>query len=100
MKLTYKNDQQLVNDAARLIIENHLHWSNSNESSPSKGQENVRGQVFEAYRKAQYSIEEWSAMSDARKELEAILAGDLFEQAAQLADRKWEAAMTLLGIEQ
>ena len=99
-KLTYTNDQQIINDAAQMLIENHLHWSGSNEGMPSKDLNNVQGQVIYAYLEVSVTDEEWNDMDKVDQMLLREQANAFFKQAAQLADRKWEAAMTLLGIEQ
>ena len=97
MRLTCTDDQQIIADAAQKLIEAHLRWGNSNESEPSKGQENVRGEIYSAIIKRTGEADGWAGLDTG---LAWQMAERLFEQAAQLADRKWAAAMTLLGIEQ
>ena len=99
-KLAYINDQQIINDTAQLLIKNHLAWSGSHEKMPSRDNDNVRDQMVYAYLSAHFTTEEWNEMSESEQKLQEEMAHALFKQAAQLADRKWEAAMTLLGIEQ
>ena len=106
MKLTYINEQQIVGDAAQMLLEAHLRWSGSVEGIPSKDLDGVRGRVMDAYFEAKFSIRdyenmgEWEALSNEEQASERAKAELLFVKAAHLADRKWEAAMTLLGIEQ
>ena len=98
-KLTYTNDQQIISDAAQMLLEAHLHWSSSEDGMPSKDLDGVRGMVMSAYLEANFTEEEWEAMSSEERATERVEPYHLFKQAAQLADRKWQAAMTLLGIE-
>lgn len=98
-KLTYTNDQQIINDAAQMLIEAHLRWTNSGTEMPSKDLDYVRGSLSEAYLDAKFESGEWLTMSDAERDFQKAIAACLFKKAAQIADRKWQAAMTLLGIE-
>lgn len=101
MKLVYINDQQLLEDAVRALIESHLSWTGSNESFPSRDLGNVGPAMARAWVKAHYAAEEWRDLSEDRQRwVEETEILPLYKQAAKLADRKWEAAMTLLGIEQ
>lgn len=99
-ELTYINDQQFVNDAATMLIESHLRWSNSTDNLPSWDHDNVRGDMLLAHREAHYTKEEWRAMDELRRAEARLEVLPLYDEAALLADRKWMAAMTLLGIEQ
>ena len=99
--LTYTSEQQLINDAAQMLLINHLHWSNSNEGMPSDDRDGVMCEVKEAYLSYTFpNIEEWEALSSLEQRIEIDEAVCIFRQAAILADRKWEAAMLLIGIEQ
>lgn len=100
MTLDYINDQQIIRDAAQMLIETHLQWSGSGKEVPSRDLDNIYGGIRLAYRKANATAEEWLAMSDADRDSVIAHASLLFEKAALMADRKWLAAMTLLGIEQ
>ena len=42
-KLTYRNEDQLLDDAVKMLLERHLSWSGSNDSMPSRDIDNVRG---------------------------------------------------------
>lgn len=99
-KLTYIDDQQLINDAARKLIELHLHWSGSNEDLPSRDIGRVRSEALDAYREGVTTFDKWLEMDEAQRDALDACASLIFEKAATLADRKWLAAMTLLGIEQ
>lgn len=102
-KLTYINDQQIINDAAQMLIESHLRWSGSTEGKPSKDLDSVYGSVYSALMESEaYAM--WDEFSEDEKETtrcsNRIRAKVLFAEAAQIADSKWQAAMMLLGIEQ
>lgn len=94
-KLQYTNDQQIINDAAQLIIKGHLNMSRSDEEMPSRDFDNIAGLVIRAYLAANNTED----ASESEQQLLAAEAHHLAKQAKHLADRKWEAAMTLLGIE-
>lgn len=100
-KLTYTNDQQIINDAAQMLIESHLRWSGSTEGKPSRDCDSVYGMIYSALMD---STDSWESLSEDEKETtrcsNRIRAKVLFAEAAQIADSKWQAAMTLLGIEQ
>lgn len=98
-KLTYITDDQIINDAAQMLIEEHLRWSGSNEGTPSKDHSMIRGKFVDAYLHAHFTTEEWLEMTENEQTFQEEMASSLFKQAANIADRKWEAAMTLLGIE-
>ena len=100
MTLAYENDQQIINDAAQMLLEAHLILSGSNEGMPSKDLANIHRQTARAFIEADFTEEEWEALSEEEQMFKNAKANLLFAKAAQLADRKWEAAMTLLGIEQ
>lgn len=96
-KLTYTNDQQLINDAAQMLIENHLSWSGSDTEMPSRDLDGVRGLISDAYLEYHYTADEWEEASKEERMLAEAAAGNLYRSAKQLADQKWEAVMTLLG---
>lgn len=98
-KITYTNDQQLINDAAQMLLEEHLKWSGSNEGMPSRDRSHVEVLVLDAYLEGNYAIEEWEKMSIEEWGCVVAKVDLLHEKAKQLADKKWEAAMTILGIE-
>lgn len=98
-KLTYKNDEQLINDAVRMLIKKHLAWGGSDESMPSRDFENVRGSFFDARATADFTVDEWdTALSDEEREEYSNKVDRQFDKAAAEADRKWEAVKTLLDL--
>lgn len=96
-ELTYINDVQFVSDAAKLMIEAHLDWSGSCEDMPSRDRNNVKGAMVIAYLRA-FSDDEFEKMSDEDSPNNLTIVNRLFVDACNAADRKWEAAMTLLGM--
>ena len=97
-KLTYINDQQIVDDAAQMLLKSHLQWSGSAEKMPSRDLDNIGGAIWQAYIEANYTVEEWDALSNEEKMMENEEASLLCKKAKQLADQRWEAVITLLGI--
>ena len=97
-KLTYKNDEQLINDAVRMLIKKHLAWGGSDESMPSRDLDNVRGNFFDARATADFTVDEWDALTDEEREEYTNKVDRQFDKAAAEADRKWEAAKTLLDL--
>ena len=100
VSITYTDNQQIIEDAAQMLIENHLQWSGSQKGKPSRDIDNVQGQVFTAYAESKLTYDEWDELDEHDQQLFRDHADLLFEKAAHLADRKWEAFMTLLGFEQ
>lgn len=98
-KLTYTNDEQIINDAAQMLIERHLNWSNSLDSKPSANTVDVYGMMTGAILDAKYTYDEWCALAKSEQAHQECEIRAMFEKAAKLADRKWEAAMVLLGLE-
>ena len=97
-KLPYMNDQQIVNDAAQMLIEAHLQWSGSAEEMPSRDLDNIHGTIENAYLEANYTVEEWSNAGKEEQTLAKAEVHFLWKKAKQLADQRWEAVITLLGI--
>jgi len=98
MKLTYTDDEQIVADAAKMLIKAHLDWSGSDETMPSRDRGCVQGMMFSAYFEAKFTDDEFNAMSDEEKAFESAIIGGLYKEARIAADKKWEAAMTLLDL--
>ena len=96
--MKYINDEQIINDAAQMLIQKHLAWSGSDTECPSRDLDNVRGLVFQAYLKANFTPEEWNEKSEESKNLANAKVSVIYREARQLADRKWQAAMLLLGM--
>lgn len=103
-KLAYANDQQIIDDAAQMLIEDHLRWSGSDRGLPSKDRAHVRGYIYSILMENDASRDSWNDLSEEDKEdaraFNSDMAKLLFKEAAEIADRKWLAAMTLLGINQ
>ena len=98
-ELTYTNDEQIINDAAALMIKNHLSWSGSDKGIPSTDLGHVANMITDAYLAANYTIHEWMNASEEEQYIAEDNASVLYRKAMQLADKKWEAAMLLLGME-
>lgn len=97
-KLTYKNEDQLHHDAVKMLLERHLSWSGSDESMPSRDLDNVRGQFLHAHLDADFTCEEWKALSEDERELCAKYINAMFDVAAEEADYKWMAVKAMLGL--
>lgn len=95
-KLTYRNDDQIVSDAVKMLLKSHMSWSGSDEGLPSKDLDNVRGQFLEAYVDANFTYEEWDALSKEERDECVATAHIKFEVAAAEADLKWQAVMAML----
>ena len=97
-KLIYKNDEQLINDAVKMLIENHLAWSGSDKEMPSRDLGNVKENFMNAYWDDKFTADEWRAMTqDEHKEYFKLWASQ-FDKAAAEADRKWEAVKVMLDL--
>lgn len=97
-KLTYRNENQLHNDAVKMLLEKHLSWSGSNESMPSRDLDNVRGQFLYAHIDADFTDEEWDALSEEKREEYAKNINVRFDVAAAEADLKWTAVKVMLDL--
>ena len=98
-KLIYKDDEQLINDAVKMLIKNHLAWSGSDEEMPSRDLDNVRGRFFDARATADFTADEWdTALSDEEREEYENKVNRQFDKAAVEADRKWKAVKVMLDL--
>lgn len=98
-ELRYINDEQIVEDAAKLALNRHLQYSNSLDDNPSEMQNrNVRADIITAYINAIYTPEERCNLTDVRKNEIAAWTAFIADKALKLADKKWEAARMLLGL--
>lgn len=99
-ELTYTNDQQIINDAAQMLITAHFVRISGAEHTMSRYLESIHDSIYSALMESEAM---WDDFSDDEKETtrcsNRIRAKVLFAEAARIADRKWQAAMTLLGIE-
>lgn len=92
------NYEQLINNAVKALIKNHLAWSGSDASLPSRDESDVHVRFIDACIEGCYTVDEWSLMSeDEQKECFAYWDRK-FEGAAAEADRKWEAVKVILGL--
>ena len=97
-KLTYRNEDQLHNDAVKMLLERHLSWSGSNESMPSRDLDNVRAQFMYAHIDADFTEEEWYDLSEEKREEYAKSINVRFDVAAAEADLKWQAVKAMLDL--
>lgn len=97
-KLTYRNENQLSDDAVKMLLKKHLSWSGSDESMPSRDLDNVRGQFLYAHIDADFTYEEWDALSEEKRNEYAANINVMFEAAAAEADLKWQAVMAMLDL--
>lgn len=97
-KLTYKNEHQLCDDAVKMLLERHLSWSGSNESMPSRDLDNVRGQFLYAHIDADFTDEEWDALSEEGRKEYADIINAAFGVLADEADLKWAAVKVMLDL--
>lgn len=91
--------EQIINDAVKKLIKNHLEWSGSYNEIPSRDIVNVRGEFIGARLEEHYTVDEWEAMSDAEREKFLVKWNRIFDRfVAEEADRKWEAVKVILDI--
>lgn len=100
-KLTYTNDQQIINDVAQFILEEHLDWSGTLRRNPSEVHGIALNRIFDAYAESIIDPDEFDELDrDTRKEMRKSFESksrELYAQAQAIADKKWEAAKVLLG---
>lgn len=96
-KLTYTSDKQIINDAAKMLLKVHLEWSNSLDSMPHDKSSRVDGAMTNAIFSAKYTPEEWQALPEYEKVKQERKIQEMFGKAVEIADRKWKAAMAVLG---
>ena len=97
-KLTYRNEHQLFDDAVKMLLERHLSWSGSNESMPSRDLDNVRGQFLYAHVDADFTDEEWDALSEEGRKEYANIINAAFGAVAAEADLKWASVKVMLDL--
>lgn len=81
-----------------MLLRSHLSWSGSDENMPSKDLDNVRGQLVDACIDADFTYEEWNALSDEERKGYTVMVNLRFELAAAAADYKWQAVKALLDL--
>ena len=96
--LKFDSPKQLINDAVKMLIENHLAWSGSDKEMPSRDLGNVRGEFIDAWLDGCYTVDKWDLLSEDEHMARFAYWNDRFNEAAAEADRKWEAAKTLLDL--
>ena len=97
-KLIYKNEEQIINDAVKMLIKKHLAWSGSDEEMPSRDLDNVRGNFINACLEGCYTVDEWNALTDEERVEYLNKIDRKFDKAAADADRKWEAVKVMLDL--
>ena len=80
------------------VLERHLSWSGSNESMPSRDLDNVRGQFLYAHIDADFTVDEWDAISEEKRNEYAKSINVRFDVVAAEADIKWTGVKFMLGI--
>ena len=93
--MQYINEDQFINEVARMLIESHLDWSGSRITSPSRDKDGVWNEFESVY--INYAAEGHDGDVTAFIDDWKAEAEDLFREAATRADDKWAAAMVLLG---
>lgn len=96
--LKFDSPKQLINDAVKALIKNHLAWSGSDESMPSSDLGNVRGDFIDACLEGCYTVDEWDLMNEDEHEKSLAYLNRKFDDAAAEADRKWEAVKVMLDL--
>ncbi len=96
--LIYKNSKQLINDAVKALIKNHLEWSGSDKSMPSRDLGNVRGEFIDACLDGCYTVDKWDLLSEDEHMARFAYWDSRFNEAAAEADRKWEAVKVMLDL--
>lgn len=81
-----------------MIITTHLQYSNSLDDAPSSNADIVSTVYLNRCREDDFTIEEWDALTMDEKNEYAAKRFDEFYEAVPLADMKWQAARTLLGV--
>ena len=96
--LKFDSPKQLINDAVKALIKNHLAWSGSDESMPSRDLGNVRGEFIDACLEGSYTVDEWDLMNEDEHMKCFAYWDSKFNDAAAKADRKWEAVKVMLDL--
>ena len=92
------NYEQLINNAVKGLVRNHLAWSGSDKGMPSRDEGNVHGRFIDACLEGCYTVDEWDSMSEDEQEKCFACWNFKFEGAAAEADRKWEAVKVMLDL--
>lgn len=98
-KLSDRGFQELVERAAIKMIYNHLELSESVYTKPSRDKDyKVYNWIFHTYAEELYTLEEFFEISSAEHDRFIVEVKDIFNRAAKIADSRWKAAKTLIGI--
>ena len=98
-KLSDRGFQELVERAAIKMIYNHLECSDSVYTKPSRDKDyKVYNWIFQTYSEELYTLEEFGEISFAEHDRFKMEVKDIFNRAAKIADSRWKAAKTLMGI--
>lgn len=92
------NYEQLINNAVKELIENHLAWSGSDKEMPSRDEGDVRGDFIDACLEGCYIVDEWDSISEEEQKGFLGYWNRKFDGAAAEADRKWEAVKVMLNL--
>lgn len=93
-------EDQIVEETVRVLLMNHLNECDSESTMPSRDVCNSgRNCACEMVLEMNYTLDELQAMGDEFDIARAKRPGHaLYERAAQIADAKWQAVMTLLAL--
>lgn len=97
-KITEQTENAIKAEAVAMLIKNHLSWSGSDESMPSRDRGYVQGWYADKMICETYEDAEYEALSDEAKRAVFFGIGAKFEAVKAQADAKWSAAKILLGI--
>ena len=98
-KLSDRGFQELVERAAIKMIYNHLELGESVYTKPSSDKDNkVYNWIFQTYSEELYTMEEFLELSSGEHDRLRMEVKDIFNRAAKIADSRWKAAKTLMGI--
>ena len=96
--LTYINDEQFINDAAKLFIKTHLNSAKSLELDMFDTCGDLFTELCEVVRRGRVTDEEFEAM-DGHDRLDAnFRAFELVQVAREHAISKWDATKLILGL--
>lgn len=97
-KLIDKYEEQLANNAVKMLIKNHLAWSGSDEEMPSRDLGHVKEQFMNDCWYGEFTKDEWSAMTSEEQKEHFKIWESKFDKAAAEADRKWEEVKVMLDL--
>lgn len=92
------DEQQIIDNAVRELIMEHLSWSGSERRRPGDDESNVFSTVFNMYREVCFTPWEWADLETCDELDFRNYVAQRACEVADLADQKWSAAMELLGV--